>query len=313
MRIYFFLALFLLITACQSASNKDKQSQVISLPQTRELIGTYKDATVYAGKTDYAFEVDGQTILVAVSNLEEKNQPIMPSNLLDPNSEGIPGANPILVGAKYYLEYDVNGKLKRISLFGPHDPSSTELPALPENYSGLLPEAISPDSRAYLNLSADLTAILLINDEKEQWPVVSFGRWTRSSDGSKAILMFDHKEPMEFLIKGRSLVHIGNEFGTAGLSILANDKKTICQYVHQILANISAMDGGTKVPVDQISDFTPFRDLVRTEHGFMNLYGLLEIAFKVPENSIGNTLTEGATVQDVCDLAMHKVEGQMGH
>ena len=314
MHIHFLFAFILLMVACQPSQNKgEEETQVISPTKTRELVGVYKDATVYTGKTDYAFEVNGQTILVSISNFEEKDTPIIPSNLLEPNSNGIPGPNPLLIGAKYYLEYDADGRLKRISLFGPHDPSNVELPALPENYSGLLSEASSPNHRAYLNLSADLTAILLINYGDEDLPLVSYGRWTRTTDGSKIILLFNDKEPMEFLIKGRSLIHTGNEFGTAGLSILANGEKTICQYIRHVLANISAMDGQAGVPEDSINDFMPFRDFVRTEHGFMSLYGLLETSFQIPESTIASTLTEGATVQDVCDLAMHKIEGGGGH
>ena len=181
MRIIIPLLSFFLILSCKP--KKTNNTPKTPIPTVKEEIGIFKNATIYTGRSDYEFEVNGQSILVRISNIDTLNQPDIPTNLIDPNADGLPGPNPILIGAKYKLAFGPQGSIKSIRLAGAHDPSNTEIPAIPENYSGLLSVGPSADSRAFLNISADLSAILFDTVRKKRSPsgqirtMDSFGRW----------------------------------------------------------------------------------------------------------------------------------------
>lgn len=308
MRIFIALCSLFLLVACQPQI--DPNATTSPTASVKEKIGIYQDATVYTGKTDYAFTIDGQTVLIEVSNIDSTAISKVPSNLTDPNADGLPGPNPILIGQQYKIEYDANNHINKISLIGAHDPSSPELPAIPENYSGLLSVGPTEESRAYLNLSSDLSAMLLIDYGKNEEKTAKYGRWTRSADGQIATVQLDRKD-WSFLIKEDALILRTDQMGTGGLTLVNTGKENICDYVHQWLSGLSNTDGEVKVPVEEISHETPLENILRTEHAYLGLYGDLEIIFGVKENDIANTLRKNPTVAGVCDLVMH-VDGE-GH
>lgn len=310
MRILIALCSFFLIIACKPQI--DPNATTSPTASVKEKIGIYQDATVYAGKTDYAFTIDGQTVLIEVSNIDSTAISKVPSNLTDPNADGLPGANPILIGQQYKIEYDANNHINKISLLGAHDPSSPELPAIPENYSGLLSVGPTEESRAYLNLSSDLSAMLLIDYGRNEEKTAKYGRWTRSSDGQLVDVQLEkEEESWNFLVKEDALMLRSRQMGTTGLTLVNTGNQNICDYVHQWLSDLSNTDGEDKVPVEEISHETPLENILRTEHAYLGLYGDLEIIFGVKENDIANTLRQNPTVAGVCDLVMH-VAGE-GH
>jgi len=194
MRTLILLLSLSILIACDS---KKSTKSTTSLPIVKERIGIYKNATIYTGRSDYEFEIAGRSTLIRVSNFDTTNQPMIPSNLTIPSHDGIEGPNPLLVGKKYTLAFDQQEQLKSIKLLGPHDPSNANLPAIPESYSGLLSVAPTADSRAYLNLFSDLTAILLVNYGNQERPMYKYGRWTRTEYGQKISVQLD-SENWEF-------------------------------------------------------------------------------------------------------------------
>lgn len=309
MRFLYVSMVFFLLFACKP--NKKVEVPISSLPTVKQEIGVYRNATVYTGKSDYEFEVNGQALLISVSNFDTLNNPSIPSNLEEPFADGLPGPNPLLVGAKFLLEYGPDNILKRISLAESHDPSDPELPALPENYSGLLSVAPTDYSRAYLNLSADLTAILLINYDIKEPPTIHYGRWTRTAKGTRLVAQFA-EESWEFLVRGNNLILATRQMGTGGLKLEASNQFTICEYVRNWLSELSTTDGEPRVLPNDMSQTTPLSEVLRTEHAYMGLYGLLEAVFKVEEATTAEMLRKKPTVAGVCDLVLHLYE-EGGH
>ncbi len=82
--------------------------------------GVYRSCAVYAGAVEYGFDVAGKRVLVRVSKLEDGPQPRVPANLVEPVTdklEGPPGANPAMVGKKFFLIYRA-GKVIRVEPAG---------------------------------------------------------------------------------------------------------------------------------------------------------------------------------------------------
>ena len=302
------LSLFLLVN-CQPKSNSNQPAT--PPPTVEERIGIYRNATIYTGRSDYEFEIDGKRILVRISNLDTLNQPEIPTNLTVPTADGIPKANPLLLGSKYKLSFGPQEMLKSIELIEAHDPSSTEVPAIPTDYSGLLAVAPEETSRAYLKLYADLTAILLISYEAGQEPVYRVGRWTRTNGGQHVSTNFNGEE-WRFLVRENALVLISRQMGTAGLSLVATENPNMCDYVHQWLSDLSTTDDERRVPVTAISNETPLSEVLRTEHAYMGLYGTLETVFLADEKTISTTLRANPTVQSICDILLQNIAGE-GH
>lgn len=86
---------------------------------TNEVTAIYKDATVYTGYTQYLF-TDAKTGKDIEIQATDKNidpalakKILVPKDLLeDPEkNEGLPGANPKLVGKKFKIQYLKNDKI----------------------------------------------------------------------------------------------------------------------------------------------------------------------------------------------------------
>ena len=262
MRILLSLLSLFLLFACDP---KESTTSNKLLPTVNERVGIYKNATIYTGRSDYEFEIDGQSTLIRMSNFDTLNQPAIPSNLTVADIDGFPVANPLLIGQKYTLAFAPQEQLKSIQLFGSHDPSNPELPAIPDNYSGLLAVGPSVDSRAYLNLFADLSAILLVHYDSNERPMYQYGRWTRTNNGQSVSAQFGD-ENWEFIVKENALVLVSGQMGNGRLSLMATEKYDICQYVQQWLSNLSTIDGEPQVSPDNIKYDSPLSEVLRTEH-----------------------------------------------
>ena len=297
------LSLFYLIACNPQKSTKTNTP----LPTVNERVGIYKNATIYTGRSDYEFEIDGQSTLIRVSNFDTINRPVIPSNLTIPDADDFSIANPLLIGQKYTLAFAPQEQLKSIELLGAHDPSNAELPALPNNYAGFLAAGPSVDSRAYLNLSADLSAILLVNNDDNERPMYKYGRWSRTNNGQKINLQFG-EESWEFLVKNNTLTLISGQMGKEGLSLSATEFSNICQYLQQWLSNLSTIDGEPLVSLATIKYDTPLANVLRTEHAYLALYGGLESVYNLEERTIGNALRANPTVQGVCDLVLRATD-----
>ena len=85
----------------------------------KEVIAIYKDATVYTGYTNYSFKDAKTGKDIEIQATSEHIDPdlakkiVVPKNLLeDPEKiEGLPGANPKLVGKKFKIQYLKNEKI----------------------------------------------------------------------------------------------------------------------------------------------------------------------------------------------------------
>ena len=109
----------------------------IETPTTEKgtsVVAVFDDCTMYTGKTDYYFtKENGEKIEFAVPNVDgftKEEIAEMRANgtteidikfteaMLDPSEdlEGIPGANPALVGKKFLLVYDEKGVLLEVKL-----------------------------------------------------------------------------------------------------------------------------------------------------------------------------------------------------
>ena len=299
-----FLGLLILVS-CQP-----KKKSTPPPPSVDERIGIYKQATAYAAATDYEFEINGKPILVRVSSLDSLLLANVPSNLIVPSAEGPEGANPLLIGTKYKLIFGPQEHLKSIRLMGNHDPADPELPAIPEVYSGLLGNDSKTANRVYLNLSSDLTALLLIDYEENKPTKFKHGRWTRTYNGQQVSAQLGQQN-WQFLVKENALVLVSQQLGKDGMTLMASTKYDLCHYVHNWLSDVSTTDGESKVFPENITNQTPLSDILRTEHAYMNIYGELELVFNVTEDNISRVLRKNPTVQGVCDLVMQVSES--GH
>jgi hypothetical protein len=85
----------------------------LDLSKPATYTGTFIDAVVYTGKTDFDFEIDGKSKLIPISFEEyeqiKKGKKVagydIPANLIDPSKdlEGLPGGNPKCIGKKYTI------------------------------------------------------------------------------------------------------------------------------------------------------------------------------------------------------------------
>lgn len=302
MKKFIVLFIFLGIIACQS--KQQKETPTIKPPpivKTKE--GVYNAAIVYAAATDFEFLVDDKPMLFRVNYGDSTYLPDLPINLTIKGEEGPPYANPILVGKKYQLNFGSNEQLQSIQLLAPHDPTSIDIPAIPEQYSGIIPIGEYTGSRAYLNLFTDLTAILLVNYKSEGAPLYQVGRWTRTEGGQKVSIQFP-ENPLEFLVKDKALSLVSNQMGIKKLDLIATEKYNLCHYLQEWLSDLSTIDGETRVPVEAISPTTPLDKILRTEHAYMNLHGELATVFKTKEEQISKTLKENSIVSDICELLL---------
>ena len=300
MRILISLLSLFVLLACDP---KQPTKTTTPPPTVNERVAVYKNATIYTGRSDYEFEIGGKAMLIRVSNFDTLNQPNIPSNLTTPHGDGLPGPNPLLVGKKFTLAFAPQEQLKSIKLLGAHDPSDAELPAIPENYSGLLSVAPSATSRAYLNLFSDLTAILLVNYEPNEPPMYKYGQWTRTANGQKVRVQLG-EENWEFLVRENALVLVSDQMGTGRLSLIATEEYNICQYIQHALSNLSTTDNQPRIDANYITNESPLADILRTERAYLELYKELENVYKIEENLISQVLRANPTAQGVCDLVL---------
>jgi len=115
------LSLFWL-ASCQGNSAKEADSTTTEVTvedgKGEVYVAQYASAAVYAGKTEYQFiGEDGQDFLISDGNEEEKSIKT-PDNLLeDPDEiDDLPGANPILIGKKFELHKNAEGKFTEFKL-----------------------------------------------------------------------------------------------------------------------------------------------------------------------------------------------------
>lgn len=122
-----FFAVFLILLSCNEATSQadktqqPKQESVNILSEdtlSKTIIATYQEATVYAARTDYAFENEIGELILIEGNVYDDTAIDIPDNMLDDDEEieGPPGANPDLVGKRFLLHYNTEGILFKIEL-----------------------------------------------------------------------------------------------------------------------------------------------------------------------------------------------------
>lgn len=120
-------AAFLILLSCNEATSQadetqqPKQDSVNILSEdalSKTIIATYQEATVYAARTDYAFENEIGELILIEGNVYDDTAIDIPDNMLDDDEEieGPPGANPDLVGKRFLLHYNTEGILFKIEL-----------------------------------------------------------------------------------------------------------------------------------------------------------------------------------------------------
>ena len=111
----------LIILVCFSLFGAAQAQKVNKKTPLKEVIAIYEDCTVYAGSTDYSFQdIKTKTSFsVRILNIREKGifSPKIPKNLIDPSKdlEGVPGANPAVVGKRFKLAYTAQDELISIT------------------------------------------------------------------------------------------------------------------------------------------------------------------------------------------------------
>lgn len=85
--------------------------------KNQEVIGIYFSATVYTGATDYFFKnPKGETFNFRQTNFEEEQTFKLPKGMLEPISEGVPGANKAMIGKRFKINYGPDGKVVAVQL-----------------------------------------------------------------------------------------------------------------------------------------------------------------------------------------------------
>ncbi len=122
-----FCLLFLGI-ACSACNQNTSQTNTVSnttedeesVSKQKEVEAIYQDCTVYASSTIFFFKTaQGDTIQVAILNkgMEEAEKSAkVPENLVDDSKdlEGVPGANPKMVGKKFKIIYNTNDEIVEV-------------------------------------------------------------------------------------------------------------------------------------------------------------------------------------------------------
>lgn len=117
------------ISCDNNATTSEKPSNIVTDSLTTDKIDSqdsiktviveaiYKNATVYAGATDYYFENAATQALIEFrnSNLKEEITVEMPDNMLQESEEGPPEANQKLVG-KVFLIHFIDEVITKVEL-----------------------------------------------------------------------------------------------------------------------------------------------------------------------------------------------------
>jgi hypothetical protein len=102
--------------ACANPPKKPSSSKITS----NTVIAIYQDCTVYTMRTEYNFlnEATKEEIKLHISQADEEKQADVPKNLIDDskNLEGVPGANPAMVGRRFVLRYNNGGNIVSVKL-----------------------------------------------------------------------------------------------------------------------------------------------------------------------------------------------------
>lgn len=79
----------------------------------KEVAATYVSATVYTGYTGYFFKDKKNGKEIQVQDAQDLEMVKVPNDLLEDSKdlEGLPGANPKLIGKKYIIKYLKDGKI----------------------------------------------------------------------------------------------------------------------------------------------------------------------------------------------------------
>jgi hypothetical protein len=119
--LFIFLNLSIILNACTGNSSGNKTITDKKADSGKEIIAVYEDCAVYAGSTKFVFKPEkGETIEVSVLNKGMEDEELyrikMPDNLVDDSKdlEGLPGANPKMVGKKFKLIYNEKSEVIEI-------------------------------------------------------------------------------------------------------------------------------------------------------------------------------------------------------
>ena len=107
-------------TTNESSDNLSIEMSDSSTTQEYEVIEvTYLDATVYAARTDYRFlTVSGEELLIEGNTFEQEPIIEVPEGMVDDSEEldGLPGGHPDMIGKKFKLHFNDDGKVFKIEL-----------------------------------------------------------------------------------------------------------------------------------------------------------------------------------------------------
>lgn len=120
------LLLGLLLGACNSQTkteeNSTQNSEKTANSPAKEIEAVYENCTVYASATIFFFKTaQGDTVEVSILNkgMEEAELSAkVPDNLVEDSKdlEGLPGANPQMVGKKFRILYNEKGEATEVQL-----------------------------------------------------------------------------------------------------------------------------------------------------------------------------------------------------
>lgn len=124
--LFCFVLLGTTFSACtsqtKSGSSVTQDTEEEKTSKQKEIEAIYQDCTVYAGSTIFFFKTtQGDTIQVSILNKgmegAEKSAKV-PENLVDDSKdlEGVPGANPKMVGKKFKIIYNEKEEVSEVKL-----------------------------------------------------------------------------------------------------------------------------------------------------------------------------------------------------
>lgn len=127
--LFGFIFLGIVCNACnqnasqtKTVSDSTQNTKEEKVSAQKEVEAIYQDCTVYAGSTIFFFKtIQGDTIQVSILNkgMEEAEKSAkVPENLVDDSKdlEGVPGANPKMIGKKFKIIYDDKKEVSEVKL-----------------------------------------------------------------------------------------------------------------------------------------------------------------------------------------------------
>jgi len=172
-------------------------------------------------------------------------------------------------------------------------------------YSVDMPAASSPGRRISLALKPDGGAVFVTDFMNDFPAVVQRGNWKATSDDTLRFAAASPSEKLAFRV-GRQgdLLYLGERFGSVGLKLKRSRYRTGAESTDRLLQRLEmiVVDYGGQVPEYGIPYEVELSELLREEHMWMSLQGLLIDELGLPRESVERNWSELRNVREVMDF-----------